>query len=368
MTTGIGKKVLGAWWWPLLMVVSPLAGEEVRPAPQVGPSCAFFANIPALTRHTGVDISSATEFIRPVYGLHRGDFRFGSSFDKHKFFELFGLPYTRTEIQHPALARREVVARVEEVIAGEIDAGLAKGAMFSLRVVGAFGGPHNVLLFGRRGRLYQVHDPFPGAIRSHNREALAEMLVVRSTASKHQPVARYVTHFVTLPAPAEPRKGDLTPAQLPQELAVELTPGQRERLRRVFRGAGEAGGLGLDGRIERFGELDFAVLPARKEGDGAVNVAKDGLDAKELLGLVRVAQFHLCVWHLGRRDVLPVLFLDGKPQVLTGYRRTAEGETRVVFDDAEARLELPILEALERIRRDGALLATVAVARDGGAE
>jgi hypothetical protein len=356
--------ILGIRWFPVLIGAASCLGDEVRPAAQIGPSCAFYANIPALTRQTGVDISQATEFIRPIYGLHRGDFRFGSSFDKHKFFELFGLPYKRTEIKHPALAKRVLVGQVEEVIAGEIDAGLAQGAMFSLRVVGAFGGPHNVLLLERRGERYQVHDPFPGVIREYGRKALAEMMLVRSKASKNQPAARYVTHFLTLSAPVEWWPGDLTPAKLPQELEVVLSGAQREQLGLAFRGSGKDGDEGLGGRIERFDELDFAALPPRKAGGAPVNVAGAGLGAKELLGLVRVAQFHLCVWHLGRRDVLPVLFLDGKPQVLTGYRRTPEGETRVSFDDGAAKVELPILEALERIRKDGAMLATVGVKRE----
>jgi len=75
-------------------------------------------------------------------------------------------------------------------------------------VLGSFGGPHNVLLFARRGGRYQVHDPFPGVIRDFNRRALAEMMLVRSTASKGLPQARYVTHFVTLPTPADGGRGN----------------------------------------------------------------------------------------------------------------------------------------------------------------
>jgi len=40
----------------------------------------------------------------------------------------------------------------------------------------------------------------------------------------------------------------------------------------------------------------------------------------------------------------------------------------VTFDDGKAREEFPLLEALERIRKDGAMLATVVVARDAAAE
>jgi hypothetical protein len=34
----------------------------------------------------------------------------------------------------------------------------------------------------------------------------------------------------------------------------------------------------------------------------------------ELIGLIRLAQFHTNVWQLKNRDLQPVLFLDGKAQ------------------------------------------------------
>lgn len=40
----------------------------------------------------------------------------------------------------------------------------------------------------------------------------------------------------------------------------------------------------------------------------------------ELIGLIRFAQFHTNVWQRKNRDLLPVLFLEGKAQRLIRYR------------------------------------------------
>jgi len=342
------------------------AGDEIQPASQIGPSCAFFGNIPALTLHTGVDISNATEFIRPIYGLHRGDFKFQSSFDKHKFFELFSIPYSRTEIKHPRLPRHELVLRIREIISTRIDPALDDGRIFSLRCVGAFGGPHNVLLLGRNDGRYRIHDSFPGVIRTLDRKALAEMLLVRSSASKRLPQAEYVTHFLELTIPDKKSRDPLTPAKLPSTLEVELDPGHRARIARSFRLTDpQPENSSLSSRIAHFKELDFAALPPRREGKEPVNAASDKLTAKELLGLVRLSQFTLCVWNLRHRDLLPVVFIDGRPQVLSSYRTAANREVSLVFDDGKTTVEYNLLDALERIKKDGAMYATIVIPQDG---
>jgi len=350
-----------------VVLVRATAQDEIRPAPQIGPSCAFFGNIPALTLQTGVDISNATEFIRPIYGLHRGDFRFGSSFDKFKFFELFAILYTRTEIKHPALARKELLPAVESMISTRIDPALDKGRIFSLRCVGAFGGPHNVLLLGKQGGKYRIHDSYPGTFRLYDRKALAEILLVRSSATKHLPKPRYVTHLVELTIPNKKWDELLTPGKLPATLEVVLTPNQRRQLAMAFRSADPPlADKSLTARIHHFQSLDFAALPPRKKDKPHRNIVNDQLEPKQLLGLVRLSQFTLSVWNLGRRDLLPVLFLDGKPQVLRSYRKDASGKTSLLFDDGTFTVEYDLLDAMKRVKKDGSMFATVSIPQDGG--
>ncbi|GAA5482166.1 hypothetical protein Hsar01_01383 [Haloferula sargassicola] len=107
--------------WSVLLCLAGLApgaaepdGERFPTAEQVGPSCAFFANVPAVTLATGVDISSSGSFARSSYGLRRGDFHFHRSFDKRILFELFSLPYAETWIDHPEAPREELLPVVRD--------------------------------------------------------------------------------------------------------------------------------------------------------------------------------------------------------------------------------------------------------------
>ncbi len=353
-------------WISILIATASYAcaQSEIKPAPQIGPSCAFFGNIPALTLETGVDISSATEFIRPIYGLHRGDFHFRSSFDKHKFFELFSIPYVRTELKHPALTRDELSLRMQEIISTRIDPALDAGRIFSLRSVGAFGGPHNTLLLDRNDGKYRIHDPYPGTIRFLDRSALAEIMLVRSTASKNQAQARYVTHFLELRRSDKQWTEALTPAKLPATLDVTISETERKHIARAFRlNDPPLADPSLASRIAHFKELDFAALPPRKGEKKPVNVTSENLDPKELLGLIRVAQFTLCVWDLRHRDLLPVLFIDGRPQILSLYQKDPNEGIFLRFDDGKNTVTYPLLNALERIKIDGSMYATFSIPR-----
>jgi hypothetical protein len=65
-------------------------------ARQVGPSCGFYANVPALTLVSGINIVDGSHgsrvFVRSVYGLPKGDFSMSKSFGNQRFFKLFGIP------------------------------------------------------------------------------------------------------------------------------------------------------------------------------------------------------------------------------------------------------------------------------------
>lgn len=341
-----------------------LAREPLPCAPQVGPSCAFFGNVPALTLHSGVDIAQSLEFIRPIYGLHRGDFRFQAAFQKKKFFELFSIPYTVHEIDHPKASERELLLIVEKIITETFDAGLQKGHTYSLRSIGAFGGPHNTLLVAKNGEKYQVHDPFSGVIRSLSRAQLAEKILVRTSKSKHELQARYLTHFLTIaPTPSKPLAIRAL-KDLPGTLKIALTPSQRNAIKQALQPVqAVVPDQTITDVTKVFPALDFAMLPAAKEGDKPVSVIRSTQKAEELYGLIRLGQFHLNVWQLGNRDRLPVLFLRGKPHALVGYRTDKLGLVLQWYNGISPS-ELYAREALAAMLQEEILFATMPLAHE----
>lgn len=342
----------------LLCPCSAQPQQELPCAPQVGPSCAFFGNVPALTLHTGVDISQSLEFIRPIYGLHRGDFRFQSAFQKKKFFELFSIPYTVHEIDHPKATEKELLVSVEKLIAQTFDPGLQKGQLYSLRSIGAFGGPHNILLVAKNAGKYQVHDPFPGVMRSLSRAQLAKKILVRSTASKHELQPRYVTHFLAIaPPPSKPLAIQML-QNLPGTLTIALTPSQRLAIKQALHPAVPQ--QPQADVTKMFPALNFAMLPPTQEGEKPVSVIRPTLPAEQLYGLIRLGQFHLNVWQLGNRDCLPVFFLNGRPHALVGYRADKLGLI-LQWDNGTKTAELYASQALKAMRQQEILFATMRV-------
>jgi len=353
------------WWITLVLGASPVQGRELPPcAAQLGPSCAFFANVPALTLYTGVDISSSVEFIRPIYGLHRGDFQFQRSFHKKKFFELFSIPYHSKEVAHPALSKPYLLRSVEQLIAEVFDPGLQQGHLFSLRSIGVFGGPHNILLLSRNGEKYQVHDPFPGVIRTFTRAELAAKILIASSKTKNDLQPRYVTHYLTILTSSVPMNAVKKLNQLPPTLQITLTETQRKSIQKGLQGSAPvAGNDGLASMVQRFPSLDFAALPPDEGGKTFVNAIDPALKNEKLLGVIRLAQFHLNVWHIGHRPHLSVLFLQDTPQVLVGYKQSAQGLS-LVFDDGVNTKEYGAREALEMLSKKEAVHATLKVAHE----
>lgn len=342
--------------------------EHLQASPQVGPSCGFFANVPAVTLATGIDISTSKPFVRSVYGLRRGDFRFQRSFDKRIFCELFSLPYEVQKIEHPPASTDRLMPAVREFITGTFHEGLAEGRVYSLRIRGVFGGPHNGLLVARDGDRYILHNPFPGSIQSLTLDQLAKLMLVRSTTGENRDREVYVTHYlsVTLPPPV-PGKA-LPMGKLPASLKAKLSAAQRERIAGLL-GPGRVRDKPADlvALLEAYPELDFAVLPAEGSKRPPRNVIGKDLAADELEGVLNLAKFTLNTWHLKRRPLLPVVFMDGRPWVLVSYRAPdgakADAPTLVFDDGAEVRWLTPDA-ALERIKADGAIYATLPVPWD----
>lgn len=208
--------------------------ESLPRASQTGPSCAFFANLPMVAWTTGFDVSQSSEFLRSVYGLRRGDFEFRRSFDKRIFCKLFFLPYELHELRHLSAETRNLRHLTDAFITRHVDEGLMRGQVHSLRVNGAHGGPHNVLLMGKKGDRYLLHDPRGGRIRQVGREELVEMMLVRSTLKRTALKPEYINQLLSVRMPTVP-PDDIRPlSAIASELQVVLSESQRAALASVL--------------------------------------------------------------------------------------------------------------------------------------
>jgi hypothetical protein len=345
------------------------SGPGLPPAAkQIGVSCGFFANVPALTMATGVDIHTSEPFVRSIFGLRRGDFSYRSSFDKRMFYELFALPYVETRISHPPGSPQTALENSRHIITRMFHDGLEKGRIFSLRVRGIFNGPHNALLIGRRGDRYILHDPFPGTIEEVGLDQLATRMLVRSTLKKNRGKVVYVTHYLTIDLPPRPRGKVMPVNSLPTSLEISLSASQRKRIATMLHPPRKpAPDAGIGGFIAAFPHLDFAALPDAGENGKARNVIGEDLKAKDLVGLLNLAKFTLNIWEQKRRPLLPVVVMDGQPQVLIGYRAADPVNPTLptlVFDDGINLRSFTPAEALDRIRKNGAIVATLNIEYD----
>lgn len=338
--------------------------EDLPVAGQTGPSCGFFANVPALTLATGIDIHPSRPFLTSVYGLRRGDFRFQRSFDKRMFFELFSLPYEVVEIEHPPQRASELKPKVAKLIHEVFDPGLAEGRVFSLRVIGVFGGPHNTLLLGKRGSSYLIHDPYPGRMKSLTVDELIDSMMVRSTTKKNRGKEVYVTHFLAVDVSSRPSGGVTPITRFPSEAKVALSSKQRDGLASLLTPTPGEAGQDLAARVARYPGLDFAVLAGDGTKERARSVIGNELKAKELGGVLHLAKFTLNTWTLNRRPLLPVVFMEGRPWVLVQYLAgdpSALDKPTLVFDDGKELRWLSSGKALDLIHADGACYATARV-------
>jgi hypothetical protein len=354
------------WWLRSMIFLQGIAwccADVVYPiAPQSGPSCGFFANVPALTMATGVDISSSMNFIAPIYQLHRGDARLAKSFSKEKFYELFAIPYRSHEIKHDDLPPKQLAALLANRIETLFDAGLSKGNVYSLRVIGVFGGPHNALLMAKERDFYIVHDPFPGTVKRLKRDQLAAWILVPTSATKKLPKKRYITNYLEVTLPPRRTAPWKKLSELPSAMMVEWNEQERKVLSAAFSPSAGMAADALDRSIQRFPRLDFAALPPEGLGKPHQNALREDLDAAQLNGVLNLAMFSLSVWHMNHRDRVPVLFLRGRPHVLTAYRlggKEPENQTTLVFDDGREKWTMTQQETLIAFKESGCHYATI---------
>jgi len=346
---------------------APRAGETdldgLPPARQTGGSCGFFANVPAVTLATGMDISASKPFIQSIYGLKSGDFRYQHSFDKRVFYELFALPYQETRIVHPTGSLETLMPVVRQIITETFNNGFANGQVYSLRVRGAFNGPHNMLLLGRRDGNYVLHDPFPGTIVEASLDQLARLMLVRSTTRVNRDKMVFVTHFLTITLPPRPAGKIIPVDSLPTSLDVVLSDAQREKVAAILMPPREpVAGTKIGEFMDAYPDLDFAALHGKGKAASARNVISRSLKADDLSGLLNLSKFTLNTWNQKRRPLLPVLVMNDRPWVLIRYFAPDPGDEEkatLVFDDGKGILRLSPRESLSRIKANGALYATL---------
>lgn len=347
-----------------VLAVGPVPAVEnwrqLQPAPQTGPSCGFFANIPALTLATGVDISTSPAFVSAIYGLRRGDFRFQRSYDKRLFCEMFGLPWEETTIHHRQADAVGRIAAAEEIIRSRFIPGLADHRVYSLRVRGILGGPHNILLLASDAGKLVVHNPYPGSIRSLTPRELAEIMVVRSTARANQGKNIHLSSWLEIRLPAAPSRKPIPLSALPAQIRQPLPPALRRALADALRPR-----IALDETprlrdlVEAFPTLDFACLPPLRKGAAPIPAIDPKLPAKDLRGLLWLAKFHLANWQARRSTLLPVWILDHRPWVLTGFQPTDQKDANLSFDNGHEVRWLRASEALKLVQAGGSQHATL---------
>ncbi len=342
-------------------------------ARQAGVGCAFYANVPALTFVSGINVVDESRdsraFITGVYGLRRGDFLMRSAFDKEIFFELFGIPSKEVKVYYEDLDRKTLLKQAESLVTGELQGALDRGQFASLRVYGELGMPHNVLLLAHGNGRYHFHDPTTGTVRVAGAAGLAARMLTESKRGASKIKKRYFSsyHLVSLGEAVPSEKMPLRLDQLPESLEIRLGEKQRGHLAKCLRPivALAEGETGPEAWMKAFPSIDFAVV-TRKTGDAMklVSVIDPELEGRDLRGLAHIARLSLNSYQIGARDLLPVWFVDGRPWVVAGYA-LPEGElpsTVTLFDGSKSRV-VPLTEALTAVRVSGSLVGHVEVPR-----
>ncbi|MCW1921473.1 hypothetical protein OKA05_02845 [Luteolibacter arcticus] len=345
-------------------------------AKQIGLSCAFYANVPALTKISGIQIVDDTRasraWVASIYGLRRGDFEFRSAFDKQVFFELFGIASEGGRRDYGDFAKKTLLPEAERLITEVFEPALDRGDYISLRALGPFGGPHNVLLLGHANGKYQIHDPTTGTIRATGRTGLAARILSeskRGTKVKKRYFSAY--HLVTVRGAPGFKGNPLRLAQLPEFLSLRFADAQRKALEEKLVVGDRVDPTDVEQIARSLPSIDFAVITRTSGKETKLVSAIDReLPAKSLQGVVNLAKLSINSYQIGARDLLPVWWIDGRACVVTGYAKAWEpgGEASVTWFTQANFQTIRLSEALEKLKASGSLIGYVEVPREGKME
>lgn len=340
-------------------------------APQLGVGCAFFANVPALTKLSGIQIVDETaasqSFVASIYGLRRGDFEFRRSFDKEVFFELFGIAYEGQRHDYANLPRADLLVEAERIVTWVLKPALDRGDFISLRARGVYGGPHNVLLLGYADGKYKIHDPLTGAMRTMKQADLARTILSESKQGT-KVKKRYFSAYHMVPVRAAAFRGNpRTVATLSEFLSLRLTETQQGVLSSKLVAADTSTPSDVEEIVKSHPDIDFAVLKKTSGEETKLASAIDReLPATSLHGVVNLAKLSLNSYQIGARDLLPVWWIDGRPCVITAYAKAwAQGgeATVTLFSAKEEFQTMRVSEALAKLKASGSLIGYVEVPR-----
>lgn len=371
--------------WSRCLVISALGvslsidarAQMAKPAPlpgakQIGVGCAFYANVPAFTKVSGIqlvdDTAASRTLVASIYGLRRGDFEFRSAFDKDVFFELFGMTSEEGRFDYGDLPRKSLLIEAERLITDVFEAALDRGNFISLRAIGPFGGPHNILLLGHAGGKYQIHDPTTGTIRTTGRTGLAAKILSESkqgTKVRKRYFSAY--HIVTIRSAPGFAGNPLRLSQLPEFLSLRFTTAQREALGAKLVMANKTDSANVEQVSKSLPAIDFATITqTSKVATKVISAIDRELPAKSLHGVMNLAKLSLNSYQIGARDLLPVWWIDGRPCVVTGYAKAWEqgGEATVTWFTAQDEFQtVRLSEALAKLKASGTLIGYVEMPR-----
>jgi len=323
----------------LILAVSATVQAQVSGAKQIGPSCAFYANIPALTSITGVNIADGTDtslaFIKSVYGLRKGDFKIQTPYKKELFFALFGIE-TKTHNHYLPPQRASLLLETSsKLIEKEIIPALQLDQFISARVKGRSGRSHNILLLDYREKRFSYHNPTTGKIYTCDQKSLSEKILTKSTLHKNKVRPEYFIHYLTISKGQKKNSSILPISKLPDKITISLSDEQKEAVRTAFQQSAHP-------------KIDWVQL---KKKDRFVDAIDSKLKSTQLAGLANISRLSLQAYRSKHRDLLPVMLLDGKPQVLISYKGTSPAQLSF-FDGKNLQL-LNLKEALTRLKSSG---------------
>ncbi|MCW1883347.1 hypothetical protein OKA04_01310 [Luteolibacter flavescens] len=351
-------------------------GQEPSPlklpgAKQRGVGCAFYANVPALTRVSGIHIVDhdpvSNAMVASIYGLRKGDFAFRSAFDKEVFFELFGMSYEGVRHDYADLPRKDLLVEAERLIARVFDPALESGHFISLRSIGPFGGPHNVLLLARAHGKYHVHDPTTGAIVATSRTGLAGRILSEiKNGSKLKKRYFSAYHIVNVGSSAGPSGTPLRIKQLPESMDVREGEAGMKVLETKLTPAKNGVPSDFEQVAATWPAIDFAMIRRKgKDGERLISAIDPTLAADQLHGAASLAKLAINSYQIGARDLLPVWWIDGQPLVVAGYKKSGApgGAPTITWLGKGGGETVRLSSALAKLKSSGSLIGYVQVPR-----
>lgn len=294
---------------------------ELPTSKQSGPTCAFHANIPALTHLTGININDGSPtsktFITSVYSLKNGDQRMTRPFSRKAFFHLFGIETTFHKTTHPNPTDPTQLAK--EILKKEFNPALTNGHLISLRTTGRLGKPHNILLLTFDGKTYHYHNPTTGKIHSASPTKFAPKILTKTTATKNRTRPDYQTNYHIIKNNLPPLTKITSIKNLPPNQSITLTKTQKQHLQTL-------------------------KPPTR-------NLIQNPLKPHQATGIINLAK--LAINAHPRHKKNPIIFINNEPHAITAYQGPFHPITpnqRITIHNGTTQKTIPTINLLKQLQ------------------